>query len=488
MTVIPLDRSIRKVLVLGSGAIKIAEAGEFDYSGSQAIKALREEGIEAVLVNPNVATIQTDTSLTDKVYLLPVTPKYVERVIEAERPDGVLLGFGGQTALNCGFMLKKMGVFEKYGVKVLGTSVEAIERASDRAMFKKTMMDAGINVLESREAYTLEQAFRVAEQIGYPVIVRTAFTLGGRGGGVARNPEELEVIVRRGLAHSIVSQVLIERYIGHWKQVEFEVMRDSAGNSVTVCDMENILSMRVHTGDNTVVAPSQTLTNDEYHMLREVSMRAAAAVGVIGECNVQFALDPQSKTYYVIEMNPRLSRSSALASKATGYPIAYVAAKLALGYSLNELKNSVTGITTAAFEPSLDYVVVKMPRFEFSKYPSVKRQLGTQMKSIGEVMGIGRTFEEALQKAVRMLDSGREGGCDYKPLGSKEKVLEAVSNPTDEFFYNLAEACAMGVDTEELYRRSWVDRWFIERVRSIVEFDKKLMRLAEARVEPSREV
>ncbi|MEM0271614.1 MAG: carbamoyl-phosphate synthase (glutamine-hydrolyzing) large subunit [Thermoprotei archaeon] len=488
MTVIPLDRSIRKVLVLGSGAIKIAEAGEFDYSGSQAIKALREEGIEAVLVNPNVATIQTDTSLTDKVYLLPVTPKYVERVIEAERPDGVLLGFGGQTALNCGFMLKKMGVFEKYGVKVLGTSVEAIERASDRAMFKKTMMDAGINVLESREAYTLEQAFRVAEQIGYPVIVRTAFTLGGRGGGVARNPEELEVIVRRGLAHSIVSQVLIERYIGHWKQVEFEVMRDSAGNSVTVCDMENILSMRVHTGDNTVVAPSQTLTNDEYHMLREVSMRAAAAVGVIGECNVQFALDPQSKTYYVIEMNPRLSRSSALASKATGYPIAYVAAKLALGYTLNELKNSVTGITTAAFEPSLDYVVVKMPRFEFSKYPSVKRQLGTQMKSIGEVMGIGRTFEEALQKAVRMLDSGREGVCDYKPLGSKEKVLEAVSNPTDEFFYNLAEACAMGVDTEELYRRSWVDRWFIERVRSIVEFDKKLMRLAEARVAPSREV
>ena len=485
--VIPLDRSIRKVLVLGSGAIKIAEAGEFDYSGSQAIKALREEGIQAVLVNPNVATIQTDTSLTDKVYLLPVTPKYVERVIEAERPDGVLLGFGGQTALNCGFMLKKEGVFEKYGVKVLGTSVEAIERASNRAMFKKTMMEAGINVLESREAYTLEEALSVAEEIGYPVIIRTAFTLGGRGGGVARNPDELKTIVRRGLTHSIVSQVLIERYIGHWKQIEFEIMRDSAGNSIAVCDMENILSMRVHTGDNTVVAPSQTLTNDEYHMLREVSIRAAAAVGVVGECNVQFALDPQSKTYYVIEMNPRLSRSSALASKATGYPIAYIAAKLALGYTLNELRNSVTGITTACFEPSLDYVVVKMPRFEFSKFPSVKRELGTQMKSIGEVMGIGRTFEEAFQKAIRMLDTGREGVCDYKPLGSKAKVLEAISNPTDEFFYNLAEACSLGLDAEELCRRSWVDKWFIERIRGLVDFDKRLIELGAKRVEPSRE-
>jgi carbamoyl-phosphate synthase large subunit len=482
---IPLDRSIRKVLVLGSGAIKIAEAGEFDYSGSQAIKALREEGIEAVLVNPNVATIQTDTALTDKVYLLPVTPEYVERVIEAERPDGVLLGFGGQTALNCGFMLKREGVFEKYGVRVLGTSVEAIERASDRAMFKKTMMEAGINVLESKEAYSVEEALRVASDIGYPVIVRTAFTLGGRGGGVAKNPEDLKAIVNRGLTHSIVSQVLIERYIGEWKQIEFEVMRDRAGNSVVVCDMENILGMRVHTGDNTVVAPSQTLTNHEYHMLREVSIRAAAAVGVVGECNVQFALDPKSDTYYVIEMNPRLSRSSALASKATGYPIAYIAAKLALGYTLSELKNNVTGITTACFEPSLDYVVVKMPRFEFSKFPAVKRELGTQMKSIGEVMGIGRTFEEAFQKAIRMLDTGREGVCDYEPLGSKAKILEAVANPTDNFFFNLAEACAMNIPTEELVKRSWVDKWFIERIRQIVEFDKRLLDMGAKHITPT---
>jgi len=459
-------------LVLGSGAIKIAEAGEFDYAGSQALKALKEEGLQSVLVNPNIATIQSD--LAHKVYFLPVNAKHVERVIEEERPDGILLGFGGQTALNCGFELKTNGVLDKYGVKVLGTPVEAIERASNRELFRNTMLQAGISVLESKAAYTLEQALAAAHELGYPVIVRTAFTLGGKGGGVALNEEQLKKIASRGIAHSIVGQVLIEKYIGSWKQIEYEVMRDYKGNSVVVCNMENILGMRVHTGDNIVVAPSQTLNDEEYQLLRSVAIKAAGVVGVIGECNVQFALDPLSQSYYVIEINPRLSRSSALASKATGYPIAYIATKLALGYTLSELTNGVTNITTACFEPSLDYVVVKMPRFDFSKFKGVSHELGTQMKSVGEVMAIGRTFEEALQKAIRMLEIGKESVCDYTPLHSKDALIHALSHPTHEFLFHVAQAIEAGFSVEEISKLSWVDPWFIKRIEVIVRFNSEL--------------
>jgi carbamoyl-phosphate synthase large subunit len=470
----PLDHTIKKVIVLGSGSIKIGEAGEFDYSGSQALKALREEGIQTILVNPNVATIQTDPRLADKVYFLPVTAEYVEQVIEEERPDSILLSFGGQTALNCGIELAKKGILSKYDVRVLGTPIRGIELTEDRDLFKKTMISAGIEVPTSEAVYSVEDARVVARRIGYPVIIRVAFTLGGRGGGVAYNEYELDSIVQKGLANSIVHQVLIEEYVGSWKQIEYEVMRDNSDNSITVCNMENTLAMRVHTGDNTVVAPSQTLSNEEYHFLRRLSIKAARACSVVGECNIQFAFDTKSKRYFAIEINARLSRSSALASKATGYPIAYIAAKINLGYDLPELKNSATGITSACFEPALDYIVVKMPRFDFRKFERVRRDLGSQMKSVGEVMAIGRSFEEALQKAIRMLDIGRDGVLDYKPLGSVERVENALVHPTDAIFFHVAEALALGFSIEEINRRTWIDPWFISKIKNIVDMDETL--------------
>ncbi|MHB8567649.1 MAG: carbamoyl-phosphate synthase (glutamine-hydrolyzing) large subunit [Nitrososphaerales archaeon] len=471
----PLDKSIKKVIILGSGAIKIGEAGEFDYSGSQALKALREEGVQTILVNPNVATIQTDTRMADKIYFLPVTTEYVEQVIREERPDAILLSFGGQTALNCGVNLASSGLLSKYGVRVLGTPVRGIELTEDRDLFKKVMIENGIECPVSEAVYSIDDARIVASRIGYPVIVRVAFTLGGRGGGVAYNEYELDTIVEKGLANSIVHQVLIEEYVGSWKQIEYEVMRDGNDDGMIVCNMENVLAMRVHTGDNTVVAPSQTITNQEYHFLREISIRAARSVGIVGECNIQFALDTKSKKYYAIEINARLSRSSALASKATGYPIAYVAAKIALGYSLSELTNKVTGVTSACFEPALDYIVVKMPRFDFRKFERVRRELSSQMKSVGEVMAIGRSFEEAIQKAIRMLDVGRDGIMDYKPLDSIELVENSLVHPTDLIFFHIAEALSIGLSVDEINRRTWVDKWFIAKIKNIVDFNQHLV-------------
>jgi len=392
------NESLKKILVLGSGAIKIGEAGEFDYSGSQCLKAIHEDGLESVLINPNIATIQTDTRFADKVYLLPVNPQYVESIIEKERPDGIMLGFGGQTALNCGVKLDEMNILQKYGVKVLGTQIPGIMSTEDRQRFKDSMKQCNVPVLKSKTVQKFEDAKKVAEELGYPVIVRVAYTLGGKGGGVAHNEIELYEIVGRGLAASLVGQILVEEYVGHWKQIEYEVMQDYSGNNVIVCNMENVLAMKVHTGDNIVVAPSQTIDNHEYHMLRTAALRATKHVGIIGECNIQYALDVNSDKYAAIEINPRLSRSSALASKATGYPLAYMSAKIGLGYSLPELVNSITKVTTACFEPSLDYIVCKHPRWDFEKFELVNRNLGPTMKSVGEVMGIGRCFEESLQK------------------------------------------------------------------------------------------
>ncbi|MEM4393096.1 MAG: carbamoyl-phosphate synthase (glutamine-hydrolyzing) large subunit [Candidatus Nitrosocaldus sp.] len=475
----PLFEGVRKVLVLGSGGIKIGEAGEFDYSGSQCLKAIREEGIEAILVNPNVATIQTDTRLADKVYLLPVTPTMVARVIEQERPDGIMLGFGGQTALNCGVALKKQGILDKYGVRVLGTSVEAIETASDRELFKQTMHNNSIEIVRGRAAHSMDEALAIVKELGYPVMIRVAFTLGGKGSGIAHNEYELYEIVQRGLAASMIHQVMLEEYIGHWKQIEYEIMRDYKGNAITVCNMENILAMRVHTGDNIVIAPSQTINNHEYHMLRSIGIRAVEACKVVGECNIQFALEPNSERYAVIEINPRLSRSSALASKATGYPLAYMAAKLALGYTLDELLNRITKVTTACFEPSLDYVVVKVPRWDFKKFDRANRKLGTQMKSVGEVMAVARTFEEAIQKAYRMLDIGLDGVLrrEVKRFRSDEELEDAIMNPDDEILLNIIDALRLGWSVERISRLTPIDPWFIYRLKSIVEMEYTLKSL-----------
>ena len=384
--------SARKVLVLGSGALKIGEAGEFDYSGSQALKALREEGVGTVLVNPNIATIQTSGELADKVYLLPVNPEFVSRVIEKERPEGILVGFGGQTALNCGVALEDEGIFERYGVQILGTPIQTIKDTEDRELFVRKLGEIDVHVPRSRAVDTVSEARRVASDIGYPVMVRIAFALGGLGSGMCRDEAELVQRVMQGLAHS--KQVLIEEYLNGWKEVEYEVVRDRFDNCITVCNMENFDPLGIHTGESIVVAPSQTLTNEEYHSLRDISMRVIRHLKVIGECNIQFALDPLSSAYRVIEVNARLSRSSALASKATGYPLAYVAAKLALGHGLTDLRNSVTQVTTACFEPALDYVVVKAPRWDLKKFRNVATQLGSAMKSVGEVMAIGRNFQE----------------------------------------------------------------------------------------------
>lgn len=432
-----------------------------------------------MLINPNVATIQTDTRFADKVYLLPVTPEYVSSIIESERPDGIMLGYGGQTALNCGVNLAESGVLEKYGVKVLGTQIAGIQKTEDRQLFKDSMLECNVPVLKSKTVRSFEDAKKAAEELGYPVIIRVAYTLGGKGGGVAHNEYELHEIVERGLNASLVHQVLIEEYIGHWKQIEYEVMQDFEGNNVIVCNMENVLSMRVHTGDNIVVAPSQTIDNHEYHMLRSAALRGTKHVGIVGECNIQFALDPSSDRYVAIEINPRLSRSSALASKATGYPLAYMSAKIGLGHSLPELVNRITKSTTACFEPSLDYVVIKHPRWDFAKFEMANRKLGPTMKSVGEVMAIGRTFEESLQKAIRMLEIGYDGlvsnranGMDY----DVEDIENHLLNPNDKILYYVAAAIKKGLSTEKIYKLSAIDPWFIQKIRNIVEMEEDLKR------------
>ena len=473
----PKNESLKKILVLGSGPIKIGEAGEFDYSGSQCLKAIHEDGIDSVLINPNVATIQTDTRFADKVYLLPVNAEYVESIIEKERPDGIMLAYGGQTALNCGVNLDDSGILQKYGVKVLGTQIPGIKNTEDRQLFKDSMKQCGMPVLKSRTVNNFEDAKKTAEELSYPVIVRVAYTLGGRGGGVAYNEIELHEIVERGLKASLVNQVLVEEYIGHWKQIEYEVMQDYDGNNVIVCNMENVLSMKVHTGDNIVVAPSQTIDNHEYHMLRTAALRATKHVGIVGECNIQYALDPNSDRYVAIEINPRLSRSSALASKATGYPLAYMSAKIGLGYNLSELVNRITQNTTACFEPSLDYVVCKHPRWDFEKFELVNQRLGPTMKSVGEVMAIGRTFEESFQKAIRMLDIGNDGLVLNRTTGvtyTEEEIEHKLSHHDDHILYYVAIALKMKISVKRIYALSTVDPWFIEKIQNIVDVEDKL--------------
>ncbi len=468
---------IRKVLVLGSGAIKIGEAAEFDYSGSQCLKALREEGIETVLVNPNIATIQTDPHLAGKVYLLPLMPRQLAKVIEKEKPDGILLGFGGQTALNCGVLLDKEGVLRKHGVSVLGTPIKTIEDTEDRELFKQAMIRAEIPVPRSGSATSVQDAVTLARGIGYPVIVRVAYTLGGKGSGVAHDETELREIVKRALAQSMISQVLVEEYLNHWKELEYEVMRDHADNCLTVCNMENIDPMGIHTGDSIVVAPSQTLSNSEYHSLRQASIKAIKSLGVIGECNIQWALNPRGLDYRAIEVNARMSRSSALASKATGYPLAYIAAKLTIGYLLPELINKVTQVTTACFEPALDYVVVKYPRWDLQKFKNVDRHLGPQMKSVGEVMAVGRCLEEALQKAVRMLDIGKRGlvcNDDEKYIEPNGILRDVIANPTDERFFKIVKALKNGMAIEEVYQLSGIDPFFLHKLQNIVKMERKL--------------
>jgi carbamoyl-phosphate synthase large subunit len=474
----------RKVLVLGSGALKIGEAGEFDYSGSQAIKVLKEEGITTVLVNPNIATIQTSDYLADEVYFLPVTPDFVERVIEKERPDGVLLGFGGQTALNCGLALEDAGIFRRYGVRVLGTPVETIRDTEDRDRFVKRLNEIGVMTPTSGSATNVDEAIRIAEGIGYPVMLRAAFALGGLGSGHCSNPDELRDRAQRALASS--PQILVEESLAGWKEIEYEVVRDIHDNCITVCNMENFDPMGIHTGESIVVAPSQTLTNGEYHLLRQVSINVVRHLGIVGECNIQFALDPNSAQYRVIEVNARLSRSSALASKATGYPLARVAAQLALGYSLPGLRNSVTGATTACFEPALDYVVVKIPRWDLQKFRGVSQKLGSSMKSVGEVMAIGRRFEEAFQKALRMLEIGVPGLVG-KPRWRFDSLDADLREPTPFRVFAVAEALNRGFSIQRIHELTSINPWFLFKLHNIVEASRALPPVAKSG-ELSREV
>ncbi len=483
----PRRIDVRKVLVLGSGAIKIAEAAEFDYSGSQALKALREEGIETVLVNPNVATIQTSYKLADHVYLGPLKPWFVEKVIEREQPDGILLGFGGQTALSLGVQLHHSGVLRRYGVRVLGTPVEGIERALSRGRFRDTMIARGLPVPPSMPARSVGEALEAAEEIGYPVIVRVSFNLGGGGSFIAWSRGELERLLLRAFAQSGSGEVLVERYLHHWKEIEFEVVRDAYGSMVAVACLENADPMGVHTGESVVVAPCQTLTDQEYQLLRRASLGVAEAISLIGEGNVQLALNPRdSWDYYVIETNPRMSRSSALASKATGYPLAYIAAKLALGYRLQELLNRVTGRTCACFEPSLDYVVVKVPRWDLDKFEGAEKTIGSEMKSIGEVMAIGRNFLEALQKAIRMLDIGEPGlvaGPRYEEPESRTSVMERLRRREPYWPIWAAKAFKLGATVDEVYEATGVDPYFLEQIREAVELAERLRRTRPGRME-----
>ncbi|MDE6574422.1 MAG: carbamoyl-phosphate synthase (glutamine-hydrolyzing) large subunit, partial [Muribaculaceae bacterium] len=455
-----------KVLLLGSGALKIGEAGEFDYSGAQALKALREEGVETVLVNPNIATVQTSEGMADKIYFLPVTPYFVERVIEKERPDGILLAFGGQTALNCGVELKQSGVLDKYGVKVLGTPVQAIMDTEDRELFVEKLNQIDVKTISSEAVESVDDALRVARNLGYPVIVRAAYALGGLGSGFCDNDNELRELVEKALSFS--PQVLVEKSLKGWKEVEYEVVRDRFDNCITVCNMENFDPLGIHTGESIVVAPSQTLSNDDYHYLRSLAIKIVRHIGIVGECNVQYAFDPESMDYRVIEVNARLSRSSALASKATGYPLAFVAAKLALGYGLFDLKNSVTRCTSAFFEPALDYVVVKIPRWDLGKFHGVDRHIGSSMKSVGEVMAIGRTFEEAIQKGLRMIGQGMHGFVENRDFNIPD-IEAALKEPTDRRIFVIAKAFAEGYTVDRIHELTKIDRWFLYKLRNIVE-------------------
>lgn len=469
---VKLNNNLKKILILGSGALKIGEAGEFDYSGSQAIKALKEEGIKTILINPNIATIQTSKELTDKVYFLPVKPYFVEKVIEKERPDGILLSFGGQTALNCGIDLYKKGVFKKYNCEILGTPISAIILTEDRQKFADHLGKIHIPTPRSQAAGSLKEAEKVARKIGFPVMIRAGFALGGQGSGVAKNDSQLHTIVERALAFS--PQVLIEQALHHFKEIEYEIVRDQFDNCVAVCNMENMDPLGIHTGDSIVVAPSQTLNNAEYHTLRKVSIDIVRSLGIVGECNVQFALNPKSLDYYVIEVNARLSRSSALASKATGYPLAYIAAKLALGYKLTDLQNKVTRATLACFEPALDYIVVKIPRWDLEKFKGADQKLGSSMKSVGEVMGIGRTFEEAYQKAIRMLDLEYEGATSERLFIEENNILQNLASPSPKRYFVLARAIRKGIPIEKIYELSGINPWFLYRIKNIVEEEEKL--------------
>ena len=466
----------KKVLLLGSGALKIGQAGEFDYSGAQALKALKEEGVESVLINPNIATVQTSKGIADKVYFQPVTPEFVECVIEKERPDGILLSFGGQTALNCGVELYQKGVLEKYGVKVLGTPVQAIIDTEDRDLFVKKLDEIGVKTIKSQACSTREEVRQAAAELGYPVILRAAYALGGLGSGFCDNEAELEAQAEE--AFSFSPQVLVEKSLKGWKEIEYEVVRDRYDNCITVCNMENFDPLGIHTGESIVVAPSQTLTNAEYHKLRALAIKIIRHIGIVGECNVQYALDPNSEDYRVIEVNARLSRSSALASKATGYPLAFVAAKLGLGYGLFDLKNSVTKTTSAFFEPALDYVVCKIPRWDLSKFHGVNHELGSSMKSVGEVMAIGRSFEEAMQKGLRMIGQGMHGFVENKVL-RVEDMNDALLHATENRIFVLSKALQMGYTNEQIHDLTKIDNWFLQKLRHIVNLDLQLQQFAQ---------
>ena len=465
------DNKIKKVLILGSGALKIGEAGEFDYSGSQALKALKEEGIYTILINPNIATVQTSEGVADQIYFLPVTPFFVEKVIQKERPDGIMLAFGGQTALNCGVELYNSGVLEKYNLKVLGTPVRAIMDTEDRELFVEKLNEIGVKTIKSEACENIEQARKAARELGYPIIIRAAYALGGLGSGFCDNEEELNKLAEK--AFSFSPQVLVEKSLKGWKEIEYEVVRDRYDNCITVCNMENFDPLGIHTGESIVIAPSQTLTNSEYHKLRALSIKIVRHVGIVGECNVQYAFDPQSEDYRVIEVNARLSRSSALASKATGYPLAFVAAKLGLGYGLFELKNSVTKTTSAFFEPALDYVVCKIPRWDLGKFRGVDRELGSSMKSVGEVMAIGRTFEESIQKGLRMIGQGMHGYVDNKEL-QIENTDEALQEPTDKRIFVIAKAMEEGYTIDRIHELTKIDKWFLQKLRNIHDTDHEL--------------
>ena len=465
------DENIKKVLLLGSGALKIGEAGEFDYSGSQALKALREEGIETVLINPNIATVQTSEGVADQIYFLPVQPYFVEEVIKKERPDGILLSFGGQTALNCGVELYRNGILDKYNVRVLGTPVQAIIDTEDRELFVEKLDEIGVKTIKSEACENMEQARKAAAELGYPVIIRAAYALGGLGSGFADNEEELVKIAEK--AFSFSPQVLVEKSLKGWKEIEYEVVRDRYDNCITVCNMENFDPLGIHTGESIVIAPSQTLTNSEYHKLRALAIKIIRHIGIVGECNVQYAFDPQSEDYRVIEVNARLSRSSALASKATGYPLAFVAAKLGMGYGLFELKNSVTKTTSAFFEPALDYVVCKIPRWDLSKFRGVDKELGSSMKSVGEVMAIGRNFEEAIQKGLRMIGQGMHGFVENKEL-EIDDIDAALREPTDKRVFVISKAMHKGYTVDQIHELTKIDKWFLEKLQHIIDIDEAM--------------
>lgn len=467
-----INTNIKKVIVLGSGALKIGEAGEFDYSGSQALKALKEENVQTVLINPNIATIQTSEDIADRIYFLPVTPYFVEQVIIKEKPDGILLAFGGQTALNCGVALFKTGILEKYNVKVVGTPVQSIIDTEDREIFAGKLHEIDVKTPRSIACLNMEEAFEAVKTIGYPIIIRAAYTLGGLGSGFCSDDQELETLASKAFTYS--PQILVEESIKGWKEVEYEVVRDRFDNCITVCNMENFDPLGIHTGESIVVAPSQTLSNSEYHKLRALSIKIIRHIGVVGECNVQFALDPYSEDYRVIEVNARLSRSSALASKATGYPLAFVAAKLGLGYGLHQLKNQVTKVTTAAFEPALDYIVCKIPRWDLNKFSGVSKNLGSSMKSVGEIMSIGRSFEEAIQKGIRMVGIGMHGFVANREEITIEQIDEELVHPTDRRIFAIAEAFNKGYSVDEIYEKTKIDRWFLQKLHNIHATKEKL--------------